>query len=132
MILASSIPAPCPSHVVPSTELAASFVDHQVPTRREPIVRRPTPQQGLALEILGHSIEYLIDSNFYHQRATLPAVKEAIAILKQSNREVFARAPEVIPARSRAARWIRSRLHPQSSVAAVAPAAPARLLLVKR
>ena len=97
---------------------------------RPTVVRRPTPQQGIALEMLGHAIEYLADSNFYHQRASNPAVQEAIAILKQSNREVFAEAPEVVPARERAVRWMRARLQGESPVAQ--PVGPPRLILVKR
>lgn len=104
----------------------------QAESRRKQVTRRPTPQGGMALEILGHAIEYLVDTNFYHQRSDVPAVKDAIAILKQSSRDVFADAPEVLPAGARAARWIRSRLPAQDAFAVGQEAAPARLILVKR
>ena len=97
-----------------------------------PTVRRPTQEQGMALEILGHAIEYLADSNFYHQRADLPDIREAIALLKQGSREVFAAAPEVLPSGTRAVRWMRSRLRAPGAAAAHRRAAPPSLFLVKR
>ena len=132
MTQASPIPTSEPSLFLTPTEVIARYPDTQPRIRRHPPARRPTPQQGIALEILGHAIEYLVDSNFYHQRADVPAVKEAVAILKQSNREVFAEAPEVVPARARAAGWIQSHLRSRSSLPPAQPTAPARLLLVKR
>ena len=120
-----------PSLFMTPTEAAATFAVPGAPAR-ENVVRRPTPEQGLSLEVLGHAIEYLVDTNFYHQRAELPAVREAIAMLKQSSRAVFAEAPEVIPVKTRAARWLRSHLQPGSGAPAQQPAGPAQLFLVKR
>lgn len=132
---ASPIAAPAPALFLTPTELLANYPEARLQTSQPKTARRhrPSPQQGIALEILGHAIEYLIDTNFYHQRADDPAVKEAVAILKQSSRDVFAAAPEMVPAGARAARWLRSHLHsrtPSSSV--TQPTGPARLILVKR
>lgn len=129
---AFSIPLPESPLFVTPTEVLASYPNTRSHGRREQIARRPTPQQGIALEILGHAIEYLVDTNFYHQRSEVPCVKEAIAILKQSNREVFAEAPEVVPAGTRAVHWIRSHLPAQDPAAVAEPAAGTRLFLVKR
>lgn len=132
MTQASPIPSPGPSLFVTPAEVCVMYPATRAKARQVQIARRPTPQQGIALEILGHAIEYLVDSNFYHQRAHVPAVKEAIAILKQSNREVFAEAPEAVPAGTRAVRWMRSHLPAQELVPASQPATPVRLILVKR
>ncbi len=121
-----------PSRFVTPTEVRATYPRLRAEVHREQFTRRPTPQGGIAIEILGHAIEYLVDTNFYHQRSNLPAVKEAIVILKQSSRDVFADAPVVLPTSSRAVRWIRSRLPAQDAVPVIQPAASARLILVKR
>ena len=131
MTQASPIASARPSLFMTPTEAAATFAVPVSPAR-EVVVRRPTPEQGMALEVLGHAIEYLVDTNFYHQRAEVPAVREAIAMLKQSSREVFAEAPEVVPVKTRAARWLRSRLQPGSGTPAEQAGVPARLFLVKR
>lgn len=51
------------------------------------MMRRPTPSQGKALTMLGHAIEYLLDSALF-QDIALPS--QAIAILSQCSRQVFA------------------------------------------
>lgn len=64
--------------------------------------RRPIKEQGQALVILGHAIEYLIDS--YVVFASLDDSRgdvDAIATLMRLNREVFAECAEVIPWRER-------------------------------
>jgi hypothetical protein len=61
--------------------------------------RRPTRQQGLALEKLGHAIEYLVDSQLYlNPGATPQADVEATQILMRLSREVFAECREAAPA----------------------------------
>lgn len=131
---ASPIAAPAPALFLTPTEILANYPEARPQTSRpHPARRRPSPQQGIALEILGHAIEYLADTNFYDQRADDPAVKEAIAILKQSNRDVFAAAPEITPVRARAARWLQSHLYSRATAtAATQQIGPARLILVKR
>ena len=126
------IAASTPSLFLTPKEVAARYPNIGPHRSRPQATRRLNPQQGIALEILGHAIEYLVDSNFYHQRAEDPAVKDAISILKQSNRDVFQNAPEVVPARARAARWLRSHLHPHNPVQTAQVTAPTRLILVKR
>lgn len=126
---ASVLSAPAPARFLTPQELMASFPE----ARPQSAPRRLGPQQGIALELLGHAIEYLIDSNFYHQRENDPAIQEAINILKQSSRTVFETAPIVIPARARAARWLRSRFQAQATAdAVIEPVCRARLVLVKR
>jgi hypothetical protein len=64
--------------------------------------RRPTKEQGQALVILGHAIEYLIDS--YVVFASPDGCKsdvDAIATLMRMNREVFAECAVVDPWRER-------------------------------
>ena len=69
--------------------------------------RRPTPRQGAALEMLGHAIEYLEDSNFHAARSGDAALGEALYLLRRSSRAVFAESPERVPARKRVVRWLR-------------------------
>ena len=67
--------------------------------------RRGSPAQGHALEALGHAIEYLIDSHpflpFAEDAAEQTAVRDAIQLLIQSSRAVFADCPEVVSIRER-------------------------------
>jgi hypothetical protein len=61
------------------------------------IRRRPSPQQGRALEILGHSIEYLVDS--YIAIASSDGNKddvEAAEILMKLNLQIFNECPEIV------------------------------------
>jgi hypothetical protein len=64
--------------------------------------RRPTRQQGRALEVLAHAVEYLIDSRSFEDAAREPV---AIELLKRANRQVFlaCRVVESLP--ERVARW---------------------------
>ncbi len=59
------------------------------------VIRRPSREQGKALEILGHAIEYLMDS--YVLMASKDGVRgdaEAAQILMRLNRAVFEECPE--------------------------------------
>lgn len=59
--------------------------------------RRITPEAGRALEILGHSIEYLTDE-FVHEGGTLGARDsrlDAIRLLMSLNREIYYACPVV-------------------------------------
>ena len=131
MTQAAPIASARPSLFMTPPEAVATFAMPVLPVQKI-VVRRPTPEQGMALEVLGHAIEYLGDTNFYHQRAELPAVREAMATLKQSSRDVFAEAPEVVPVTTRAARWLRSHLQPEIGAPAEQPETSTRLFLVKR
>lgn len=62
------------------------------------IYRQPSPKQGRALEVLGHAIEYLMDS--YVLTASEDggsADTEAAQRLMQLNREVFMECAEIVP-----------------------------------
>jgi len=73
--------------------------------------RRITPQEGRALEILGHAIEYLSDE-FVHQGGAFTAQNgqvEAVQLLMALNRSVYFECPEVPTLRERVgAMFVRS------------------------
>ena len=77
------------------------------PAKRAAIRRRPSPEQGTALETLGHAIEYLVDSRLsvIDEPATL-ADTEAVEILMRLSRSVFAECSEVVPLRRKLRRWL--------------------------
>ncbi len=62
-------------------------------------------QQGRALEMLGHAVEYLVDSRMFGDEAGFRSEGEAVQILMRMSRAVFAECPEVVPLRERVARW---------------------------
>ena len=75
------------------------------------IRRRPTMLQGMALESLGHAVEYLVDSRMHLiLEATTPADHEAVRILMRLSREVFVSCPEVVPMQRRLSTWLLARL----------------------
>ena len=87
-IFAHHITTPAPSHRAKPT--------------RQTIRRRPTMQQGRALETLGHAIEYLIDSQLHRTTAAVaPADIAANQLLMRLSREVFAECREIVPTRQR-------------------------------
>jgi hypothetical protein len=60
--------------------------------------RRGSAAQGRALESLGHAVEYLVDSRmFLLDGNNLAAEGEAVQILMQLSRQVFAECPVVKP-----------------------------------
>jgi hypothetical protein len=68
-------------------------------------LRRPTATQGRAIEILGHAMEYLVDSRLASaDEFCSPAAQEAIQLLSRANREVYLAAPEVRPGGGRVVR----------------------------
>jgi hypothetical protein len=72
--------------------------------------RRGTLQQGQALEMLGHAVEYLVDQRLFalteQDRAN---DSEAAQTLMQLSRAVFLECPEVIPVSRQIASWWSSR-----------------------
>ncbi|MDE3106030.1 MAG: hypothetical protein KGK08_12720 [Acidobacteriota bacterium] len=73
-------------------------------------LRRPTMQQGRALEVLGHAVEYLIDSRMFEPGCTATqSDQEAAAILMALSRAVFHEAAPVKPLRQRLAGWLTLR-----------------------
>jgi len=83
-------------------------VSAYLPTMQEPArLRRPTATQGRAIEILGHAIEYLVDSRLASaDEFCSPAAQEAIQLLSRANREVYLAAPEMKSVRGRLVRWL--------------------------
>ena len=70
------------------------------PNDRRVIRRRGSPAQGQALEVLGHAIEYLVDSRlFSSNRREAEDDREAAQILMVLSRAVFEECPEVISVR---------------------------------
>lgn len=82
--------------------------------RPSPARKRTTPQQGKALETLGHAIEYLVDSRLFDQWQS-PADAEAVHMLMGCSRAVFADCDEVCPWHQRVQRALVKRLNLQSS-----------------
>ena len=69
--------------------------------------RRGNPEQGRALETLGHAVEYLTDSQlFLTEEAGVQHSREAIQILMRCSRAVFLECPEVVPVRRRVSLWV--------------------------
>ena len=67
---------------------------------RDPVAvrRKPSPQQGRSLEILGHAIEYLMDSYVITASPNGGrADQEAIHMLSRLNLDVFSECPEIVP-----------------------------------
>jgi hypothetical protein len=80
------------------------------------IRRRANHQQGRALEILGHAVEYLVDSRMFRsEEPTAPADAEALQILMLLSRQVFAECAEVVPLAHRLRIWIDKRIGAASS-----------------
>ncbi len=78
--------------------------------RLNPMIRRrPTLEQGRALEMLGHAVEYLVDSGLYRGGQEL-SDELAVQTLMRLSREVFAECAEVVPFRRRVRRRWAGRL----------------------
>ncbi len=64
---------------------------------RRMVRRRGSREQGKALEFLGHSVEYLVDSRLFTKDEVVARNdREAVQILMRASREVFAECPEVV------------------------------------
>jgi hypothetical protein len=84
------------------SEIAATARWAELYTRIEPaktVMRRPTIYQGRALEIVGHAIEYLVDSKLGDPLASMNT--DAVRILMLASQRIFAECPEFIPAHQR-------------------------------
>ncbi|MGI4758017.1 MAG: hypothetical protein ACRYGF_14340 [Janthinobacterium lividum] len=81
-----------------------------------PSRRRTSPEQGRALETLGHAIEYLVDSRLFDQWES-PSDAEAVHLLMACSRSVFADCEEVCPWHQRVQRALLKRLHMQGGSA---------------
>lgn len=80
------------------------------------IRRRPNMHQGLALEKLGHAVEYLVDSRMalIHEPSSR-ADAEALEILMRLSRSIFTECEEIVPVGQRLKEWMagaaRARIH---------------------
>ena len=106
----SASPMP-PLFLVPKTSVEPKRVltmpSRPAAPRAAQIRRRPSRSQGQALEILGHALEYLVDSRmFLSKERKTRADGEAIHILSSCSREVFAECPEVVPVSQRIKSWV--------------------------
>ncbi|GAA3764541.1 hypothetical protein [Terriglobus aquaticus] len=79
------------------------------PLQPRPARRRTTPQQGRALEVLGHAIEYLVDSRLVEGGPNV-AENRAIRMLMGCSRTVFEEAAEIVPVHQRLQDWVQGRL----------------------
>ncbi len=86
----------------------------QQPERKPtPIRRRTSPQQGRALEVLGHAIEYLVDSRLFDQWET-PADAAAVHLLMERSRTVFNDCAELVPWHQRVQQALTRKLQPST------------------
>ena len=109
---ASSLPLPFlvpRSPAMPNRELPPPSRTHKASL--QVVRRRPNMQQGRSLEILGHAIEYLIDSRmFLINDVHVPTEAGAVQLLSRCSREVFATCPEIVPVSARLKQWASDRL----------------------
>lgn len=75
------------------------------PKPTSPVRRRATREQGEALEILSHAIEYLVDSHLYRANE-FDADGPAIRLLMNCSRAVFAEGEQVYTLRQKVQRAI--------------------------
>jgi hypothetical protein len=79
--------------------------------------RKPSMDQGHALESLGHAIEYVYDSRVYRESGALSSSDvEAVQILMRLSREVFVECREVAPASTGLKLWL-NKLWPERTAA---------------
>ena len=112
--------------ITPSASPCEQILVHTMPvltsSRRErsssqALRRRPSMDQGHALESLGHSIEYVYDSRVYQNDGELsPSDVEAVQLLMRLSREVFMECREVVPARRGFKLWLHN-LWPERNAA---------------
>jgi hypothetical protein len=73
--------------------------------------RRGSPAHGRALEVLGHAVEYLIDSRLWQVReGNHRDHEEAVQILMKMSRAVFSECPEVVTLRRRFQQWVAEKV----------------------
>ncbi len=107
-------PADVTADLAPDLAFARSAPVPQRDVRRARpayVRRRGSAEQGRALEILGHAVEYLVDSRMrFNDPLAAAGEREAIELLMRLNRAVFAECPEVVPLRRRIGQWFAARL----------------------
>jgi len=110
----------------PSASQYGQILVHTMPeqtaSRRErsssqALRRRPSMDQGQALEKLGRAIEYVYDSRVYQNSGELsPSDVEAVQMLMRLSREVFVECREIVPARRGLKLWLH-KLWPERNAA---------------
>lgn len=98
MATASVLPAPFVMTATPRS-----------PLRPDPVRRQPAPLQGRALSVLGHAIEYLIDSRI-GEGGTDRNDNEAVRVMMACSRAVFEECALRKPMTVRVGEWIAQRL----------------------
>ncbi len=53
------------------------------------VARRRTREQGRALELLGHAVEYLLDDRLFRREADRDGYMSAVLILSEASRRVY-------------------------------------------
>ncbi len=62
----------------------------------------------MALEVLGHAVEYLIDSRMFLTDVPYTrSEEEAVQLLMGCSRRVFEACPVIVPVKTRLATWVR-------------------------
>ena len=108
---ASSSYNPASAGLVYGEHLPGDFSHSSASSNGLGIRRRSSFSQGRALEILGHAVEYLVDSRmFLVDQLSTHADAEAVQILMRLSRQVFAECAEVVPPARRLRLWIAERL----------------------
>ncbi len=79
----------------------------KIGANRTTLRRCRTREQGVALLMIGHAIEYLVDSRLINQKSTNFAEREALAILLDANLSVYNDGTEIRPLAGRFLRWFR-------------------------
>ena len=75
------------------------------------IGRRPSRAQGRTLEVIGHAIEYLVDSRLQeHHLDTMQGDTEAVRLLSSASSTVFLECSEIVPLDARMREWTREHL----------------------
>jgi len=106
----------------PHGQILVHTMPGQTASRRErsssqALRRRPSMDQGHALEKLGRAIEYVYDSRVYQNSGELsPSDVEAVQMLMRLSREVFVECREVVPARRGLKLWLH-KLWPERNAA---------------
>lgn len=73
--------------------------------------RRGSPAQGMALESIGHAVEYLMDSRLLlGQEFSQQDEHDAVQLLMQLSRTIFGECAEVVPLRRKIRGWVRGRI----------------------
>ncbi len=89
------------------------LADRRRKIRKDEVRRRPGRTQGRALEILGHAIEYLVDTSIASGLPASPSTTEAVELLAEKSRAVFAECPAIPSLSQRLYRFLPRFLMPR-------------------